>query len=453
MNDRVRAHLPELRRVASECGYTAYVVGGYPRDVQLGVDVTEADVVVEDGHGVDLARSFSAAVGGAPPIIFERFGTAQVRLRDGSLFEFVSARSESYRPDSRKPMVQPAGIKADIWRRDFTINTLLLDMSGQTTDPTGLALEDIRARLIRTPADPQMAFADDPLRMLRAARFMAQLGFDLEEGTAAAIGAQAHRIRPPVVSVERINMELRKLLTSEHPAQGLQAMMRHGLVAELLPELEACRGIGKGGYHDRDVWDHTVAVVAGVPADLITRMAALLHDVGKPVTLAPAGLRPMFKDHERVGAAMAEQIMRRLRFSTDETQRVSRLVALHLRPAFLEPSAGDAAVRRIIRAAGSDLGSLMDLANADVAASAYPDRDKVARLRRRMADIGVDKVTQMRSPLNGHELMALAGRGPGPWLGRAQTALLEALVDGLIDATKESAGDYLRLHPELLEGS
>ena len=451
MNHLLEVHLPTLWRVARKNGWTAYLVGGFPRDQILGISSDEADVVALEGRGVDLARAFAAEVGGGQPMIFPRFGTAHFRTPNGALFEFVSARSERYTQDTRKPEVATAEIAADVWRRDFTVNTLLLDADNKLIDLTGMGISDLNAKVLRTPSDPASAFDEDPLRMLRAARFVAQLGLLPADGLALAISRKAERIKPPVVSVERVTEELKRLLRARHPEPGLRLAMDTGILGQLIPELESCRGIGIGGYHDRDVWEHTVAVVDGSPADLVTRLAALLHDIAKPVTQDPLGQRPLFKDHERVGAQMAEAIVHRLRFSTDECRRVRRLVELHLRPVFLEPSAKDAAVRRLMRAADEDLGRLMDLAQADIEASAYPDIDKTRRLRARMEELGQQRVRQLACPLNGHELMGLAGLPAGPWIHRAKQAILEAIIEDEIGDTKADALTYLSSHPELLE--
>ena len=301
-----------LAKAAAAAGTRAWAVGGYVRDRLLGRPHAEIDVVVEDGKGPELAAHFARLTGSAPPVVFERFGTAQV-MWQGRPIEFASARAESYEPDSRKPAVRPATIEDDLRRRDFTVNALLMDFEGHVEDRLGTGLADLREGLLRTPLDPVATFNDDPLRMLRAIRFAAQLGFRLDPALLPAMRSLADRLRPPMVSVERVNEELRKLLLSERPKLALELLDEGGLLPEVLPELAACKGVEQGGFHQYDVFGHTLEAVSKTPADLVTRLAALFHDVGKPSTAAPDG---SFLAHEKVGAEMATAAMTRLRFST-----------------------------------------------------------------------------------------------------------------------------------------
>ena len=202
LNAQLPPALEHLRRASEELGVRAWVVGGYVRDRLLGREHPDLDVVVEDGRGLELAERFAEHAGARRPILFERFGTAHVQW-DGQVVEFVSARSESYRPDSRKPEVRPGSIEEDLRRRDFTVNALLMDFQGEVHDPLGLGLPDLENRLLRTPLDPVATFSDDPLRMLRAIRFAAQLGFELEAGLLPAMRSLRDRLRPPTLSVER----------------------------------------------------------------------------------------------------------------------------------------------------------------------------------------------------------------------------------------------------------
>src|ERR1700730_6550898 len=237
-----------LKQAASEQGVRAWVVGGYVRDKLLGREAIDPHVVVEDGSALELAARFAKLAGAPPPVVFERFGTAQVTLPD-RLVEFVSARAESYASDSRKPDVRRATLDEDLRRRDFTVNALVMDLDGQVHDPLATGLADLEVHILRTPADPVQTFSDDPLRMLRAVRFAAQLGFELAPNLVPAMQLSKDRLPPPVASVERIADELRKMLVSERPRLALELLDQGGLLEVVLPEVTACKGVAQGGYH------------------------------------------------------------------------------------------------------------------------------------------------------------------------------------------------------------
>jgi poly(A) polymerase len=329
-----------LKRAAADGGLKAWVVGGYVRDHLLGRSQPDLDVVVEEGGAGELARRFAEVARAGPPVVFERYGTAQVTL-PGHLVEFVSARSESYDSDSRKPDVRPATLEEDLRRRDFTINTLLMDFEGNIEDRLGTARADLEARILRTPADPLQTFSDDPLRMLRAVRFAAQLGFELTPDLLPAMRRLSGRLAPPVVSVERITDELRKMLESDRPKLALELLDAGGLLEVVLPEVTACKGVEQGGFHTHDVFGHTLLAVGLTPPDLVVRLAALLHDVGKPATATPDGA---FTGHEELGAGLARGALERLRFPQREVDAVVVLVRLHLRPVYYRSEWSDGAV-------------------------------------------------------------------------------------------------------------
>ena len=266
-----------LAQAAAELGARAWIVGGYVRDRLLGRPHPDLDVVAEGGMGFELASRFAQLAGAGEPVIFERFGTAQVTV-PGHLVEFVSARAESYGPDSRKPDVRAATLDEDLRRRDFTVNTLLMDFDGNVHDPLGRGRQDLEARLLRTPADPVQTFSDDPLRMLRAIRFAAQLGFEVAPELLPAMRTLKERLASPVVSAERVADELRKMLVSERPAIALELLDQAELLDAILPEVAACKGVQQSGYHTHDVFGHTVQTVAGTPRDVIVRFGALFHD-------------------------------------------------------------------------------------------------------------------------------------------------------------------------------
>ncbi|MGH7904796.1 MAG: CCA tRNA nucleotidyltransferase [Candidatus Dormibacteraceae bacterium] len=444
MNPPPHPVLVPLREAAASPGLRAWLVGGCVRDLLLGRSHPDIDVVVEEGGGLELARRFASVTGSPAPVLFERFGTAQVRWGD-RLVEFASARAESYRPDSRRPLVQPARLEDDLLRRDFTVNALLMGLDGSIVDRLG-GLADLDARLLRCPRDPLRTFSDDPLRMLRAVRFAAQLGFQLDPSLIPAMRRLKDRLRPPVLSVERTADEIRKMLTSERPRLALELLQDGGLLAVVLPELTACVGVGQGGYHTADVYGHTLEAVEKSPPDVTVRLAALFHDVGKPETAAPDG---SFVGHDRLGAEMAAAALRRLRFSNAEIARVSKLVGLHMRPVYYDSGWTEGAVRRLARAAGDELWPLVELARADVRASSYPHPEKVDELEARLRRVLAERPSRLRLPVTGADVMAIRQLAPGPEVGRVKEKLANLVMEGVLDPDREEVLAYLQAHPEL----
>jgi poly(A) polymerase len=341
--------------------------------------------------------------------------------------------------------VRAATLDEDLRRRDFTINTLLMDLDGKIHDPLG-GRADLDARILRTPTDPVRTFADDPLRMLRAIRFASELGFELAPDLLPAMQEMKGRLAPPVISVERTADELRRMLTSERPQLALELLDASGLLEVILPEVAACKGVAQSGYHTHDVYGHTLLTVERVPADLVVRMAALFHDVGKPSTATPDGA---FTGHETVGAAMAKSALERLRFSQKEVEAVVLLVRLHLRPVYYRSEWSDGAVRRLARDAGEQLDRLMALARADVAASAYPEPEKLDQLQTRIEAVLHERPSRLAPVVTGEEVMRVRGIGPGPDVGRIKQRLQELVIDGEIAPTREAVLEYLASHPDL----
>jgi len=434
-----------LKQASSELEARAWIVGGYVRDVLLGRPHPDIDVVVEDGKGLDLARRFAQLEGAAEPVVFERFGTAQVTV-PGHLVEFVSARAESYVPDSRKPDVRVATLDEDLRRRDFTVNTLLMDFDGNVRDPLGRGRADLEARVLRTPADPRQTFSDDPLRMVRAIRFAAQLGFELAPELLPAMSTLKDRLASPVVSVERVSDELRKMVVSERPGLALELLDQGGLLELILPEVAACKGVQQTGYHTHDVFGHTVLTVSGTPPDVIVRLAALFHDVGKPATAGPDG---SFLGHEVIGAALATHALERLRFPQKEIEAVAWLVRLHLRPVYYASEWTDGAVRRLARDAAPQLEWLMALARADIAASAYPHPEKLDELQTRLDLVLNEQPSRLAAPVDGEDIMRIRQIPPGPEVGRIKQRLSELVMDGVIDPSRDAVLAYLESHSEL----
>ena len=446
--------LESIAAAARTLEVEAYLVGGFVRDRLLGEGQgKDIDLVTVGMDPMPLLAAVASDFGWHPPERFERFGTAQIR-GGAWIIEGVRARAERYDPESRNPDVRPGTLVEDVQRRDFTVNALCQSFDGEIIDITGQGLPDLLTGVLRTPLDPAETFAEDPLRMYRAARFVARLGFTLAPGTIEAMRAQAGRTS--ILSVERVTDEIRRMLVAPHPSAGISVLRDAGLLDLVLPELVAAVGIEQGGYHTHDVYGHTLLTVDEAPADLVTRTAALLHDIAKPPThvVAQDG-RHTFYDHPQIGAEMARTILTRWKYSNDETGDVSRLVRLHLRPIQYErESFSDTAVRRLIRDAGPLRGKMLDLARADTRASAYPTLEELDELDGRMARLDAGgAVSAMADPLSGDELMALAGRGPGPWVGRAKAAIREAVIDGTTPPGDSAlARAWVEAHPEILRG-
>jgi poly(A) polymerase len=433
-----------LKATADELRMRAWIVGGYVRDRLLGRPHLNPDVVVEDGDALAFARRFAELAGAREPVVFERFGTAQVTL-PGRLVEFVTARAESYAPDSRKPEVRPATLDEDLRRRDFTINTLLLDLDGAVHDPLG-GRQDLEAGVLRTPADAERTFTDDPLRMLRGVRFAAELGFELAPELPGVMRRLSSRLAPPVISMERVSDELRRMLASPRPKVALELLDEGGLLDVILPEIAAAKGVAQTGYHTHDVFGHTLLTVQATPPDLLLRFAALFHDAGKPGTAKGDGT---FIGHEELGAEIARAALERLRFAQKEIEVVVLLVRLHLRPVFYRLEWTDGAVRRLARDAGPQLDRLMLLARADIAASAYPEPQKLDELQARLNGVREERPSRLEPLITGDEIMRARGIGPGPEVGRIKQKLEELVIDGVIPPQREAVVEYLSRHPNL----
>jgi poly(A) polymerase len=447
--------LAAIRDSARRLHVEAYLVGGFVRDRLLGNEGKDIDLLVVGDGAVELLAAIANTFDWARPQVFERFGTGQVRGGD-FVVEAVAARAERYDPASRKPDVRPGTLEEDVWRRDFTVNALCQTLDGEILDVTGRGLDDLYAGILRTPLDAHDTFGEDPLRMYRAARFVAQLGFSLAPGVLDALRDMAPRAE--ILSVERVSEEVRRLLTSEHPRAGMEVLRESGLMRVHLAELLDMVGVEQSGYHVYDVYDHTMVAVEHAPRDLLTRVAVLMHDIGKPRThaIAPDG-RHTFHDHPDVGARIAETMLQRLRFGNTEIDAVSALVRMHLRPIQYDPATfSDSAVRRLMRDAGELRGRLLDVARADTRASAFPDTAGIDDLEQRMAALdaaAAGVASPFDSPLDGDEIMVLAGgRRPGPWVGAVKRALSDAVVEGEVPAgDREAARGWLDAHREVLE--
>lgn len=453
-----------IEEEAAELSTRAFLVGGYVRDRLLGRTCKDVDVVVEGGQGTAVAEAVARRLAVRRPVVFERFGTSQLTAGEFVL-EFVSARAESYAPDSRKPDVTPATLEEDVRRRDFTVNTLLADAAGRVLDLTGQGLADLDAGILRTPLPAAETFAEDPLRAVRAVRFAVALDFEMDPEIPAAIRANLDRLNS-VVSIERVNEELRRMLLGDRPGTALRLLRATGIAERILPEVTAMVGVEQTGFHHLDVFEHSLAALDAVAqrprphldptGELRLRLGMLFHDAGKPATAVREGDKLTFYGHPDVGAEVADVAMRRLRFSNDDIDAVVRLVTMHMRPIQYQPEWKAGAVRRLVRDSGDMLPALLDLADADMAASEYPAEaaaEKMGDLRRRVAEVGAEVSHRARSPLDGHVLMERYGRAGGPWISVIQDALLEAILDGdLAPGDATGAWKYIEGHPDLAPG-
>ena len=433
-----------------------FLVGGFVRDRAMGRVSAKDDLdLVLEGDALALAR-FLRARGAADyePVVYPNYGTAMVVV-GGRAVEMVTARVESYAPDSRKPdTVAPGTLEDDARRRDFTINTLLQNLhTGAVTDPLGRAYADLEAGIIRTPTDPKLTFQDDPLRMLRAVRFAARFGFTIEPFTWKAIRQSAPRLA--IISAERIRDEFCKTLLTSRAPLGLELLKDSGLLAQFAPELMEMAGVTQNEFHAYPVWEHTLIALGNLNPDasLTLRLATLSHDVGKPRTkgVGEDG-RVHFYGHADLGAEIARRWMGRLKFPNDETQAVTTLVAQHMRIGEYHAHWTDAAVRRLMRDLGPHLDDLFEINRVDVSAlgPGHTDISRGAELRARMTPIQeAQDISALTSPLDGKEIMALLNLPPGRRLGEVKAFLTGEVVEGrLAPDDKDGA---LRMAREFLK--
>lgn len=420
-------------------GHQIYLVGGSVRDAFLERRVEDYDFATDarPDRIAELLEPWADVV----YTVGATFGTVAAR-KDGRTVEVTTFRNEVYRDDTRKPHVTFSDdIEIDLSRRDFTVNAIALSLMDLVPiDPYG-GLADLAAGLLRTPLDPQISFSEDPLRMLRLFRFQATLGFAPEEGTVKAVSRMGDRLG--IVSAERIRDELAKLVVAPAPSQALLAVVISGLADHFLPELPALAMEQDPHQQHKDVLAHTLAVVDKASPELVLRLSALFHDIGKPDTrqFGPEGVS--FHHHEVVGARMTRRRLQALRFPKEVVEAVTRLVFLHLRPHTLNMGWTDSAVRRYVRDAGELLPRLNELVRCDVT-TANPRRQRaierqIDELEVRIADLEAkEEISKLRPPIDGHQVMAYLGIGPGPEIGDIMGAMLERRIDegpyGVADA-------------------
>lgn len=445
----------KIGEIADSMGREVYVVGGYVRDIFLGIPSKDIDFVTV-GSGIELARNVAKNLGEKTSLAtFATYGTAQVRTPSLEL-EFVGARKESYSRESRNPIVEDGTLDDDMQRRDFTINAMAIclnkDRFGELVDPFG-GVEHLNQRLIKTPLDPDITFSDDPLRMMRAIRFATRLGFTIDAETFKAIIRNRERIK--IITRERINDELSKIMRTAKPSVGFKLLDMAGLLPFILPELDALKGVEtREGKGHKDNFYHTLQVLDNVAAQSDNewlRWAALLHDIAKPVCKRwDERLGWTFHAHNIVGEKMIPKIFRKMKMPGNEKMKfVAKLVGLHMRPQNVaEEGVTDSGVRRLITDAGEDIEALMTLCEADITSK---NPEKVRRqlegfkaLRKRMEEVqAADDYRNWKNPISGNEIMEKLGIPPGHRIADMKAAVKDAILDGLIENNHDAAWEYM----------
>lgn len=453
LNPLIRQNIFKIvSKAADELGYPSFIIGGYVRDIILERNQPKDIDIVCLGSGITLAEKVAKLLDPIPQVqVFKNFGTAMLRFEDLEL-EFVGARKESYRKDSRKPIVEDGTLEDDQNRRDFTINAMAIQLNqknfGKLIDPFS-GIEDLKRKVLKTPLDPNITYSDDPLRMMRAIRFACQLQFKIEESSIVAIKENAKRIS--IVSQERITAELNKIILSKKPSIGFKLLFDTQLLHQFFPKMVELQGveiIDKKSHKDN--FYHTLEVLDNISMNtdnLWLRWAAILHDIAKPDTKRFDKKQGWtFHGHEFLGSKMVPTIFRKLKLPlNDKMKYVQKLVRLHLRPIVLSKAiVTDSAVRRLLSDAGNDIEDLMTLCDADITSKniekvkRYLENFKLVREKIKIVE-EKDQIRNMTLPLNGEEIINFFGIKPGRQIGQIKKAIKEAILDGEIENNKEQA--------------
>ncbi len=446
-----------IGETADSIDQQVYVVGGYVRDYYLNKPITEITDIdfVTVGSGIHLAQEIARKLKNNKISIFKQFGTAQIKHKKLDL-EFVGARKESYRRDSRKPIVEDGTLQDDQLRRDLTINALSWCLNpgsfGVLHDPFG-GIKDLQDKVVRTPIDPEKTFDDDPLRMMRAIRFATQLHFRIDDDTMNAIKKMAPRLS--IISKERILDELNKIVMTPQPSFGFKLLHETGLLKEFFPEMVNLLGVDeKNGQRHKDNFWHTLEVldnVAEAGGDLWLRWAAIMHDIAKPPTKRfDNHVGWTFHGHDALGAKWTPKIFRRLGLPLDDRMKyVQKLVRLHLRPiALVSDEVSDSAIRRLIYEAGNEIDDLMALCRADITSKnewkVKKFQNNFDRVEKRIQEVEeIDEMRNWKNPVSGQDIMDVLNTGPGPVIGRVKDRIKDAILDGEIPNNHEAAHQYL----------
>ena len=453
-----------IAQAAKEENQKAYVVGGYVRDFLLNKQKPKDIDIVVIGSGIELAKKVKQLMpANTKSAYYKNFGTAMLQKGDLEI-EFVGARKESYRKDSRKPVVEEGSMEDDQKRRDFTVNSLAISLHeddwGKLIDPFN-GLEDLENKILRTPLDPDITFSDDPLRMIRAIRFASQLNFMIHPETLDAIKRNRKRIK--ILSKERIADELNKVMSHPKPSIGLKLLFETGLMDEILPEISQLQGVEENeGKTHKDNFYHTLEVVDNISLNsnkLWLRWAALLHDIGKPATKRFHKKNGWsFHGHEFLGAKMVPRIFKRLKLPLNQNMEyVKKLVRLSSRPlSLIEEEVTDSAVRRLLFDAGDDIEDLMMLCEADITTKNKQKqrqyKNNLKKVRQKLIEVEErDKIRNFQPPVSGKEIMETFDLKPSKPVGLIKEAIKEAILEGKIKNDNKEAFEYMKtIGPEII---